>query len=173
MALRLNATELSNNIRIVLIMGVAGAGKTTVGRLLAERLHWSFYDADDFHSPENKAKMASGVPLTDADRGPWLAAIRKEMEACRAGSRGAVFACSALKERYRKGLLSSEVLLAFLKADPETIIRRVMTREDHYMKAGMVQSQFAALEPPADALELDATLEPARIVDVIASRIVG
>jgi len=152
-------------------MGVAGAGKTTVGRKLAARLGWLFRDGDDFHSAANKAKMAAGIPLDDDDRGPWLETIRRQMEECRAGGRSAVFACSALKARYRAQLLGPVDLLVYLKTDPATAAARVARRKGHYMKSGLVRSQFAALEPPREALQLDARLKPERIVDQIVARL--
>jgi gluconokinase len=151
-------------------MGVAGSGKTTVGQGLASALGWPYFEADDFHSAANKAKMAAGTPLDDTDRAPWLATIRSEIDACRTAGRNAVFTCSALKEKYRQVLMEGapEVSLVYLVGDPATIGARVSQREGHYMKAGMVQSQFAALEPPHDALAFDtAVLRSPEIVAAI------
>jgi gluconokinase len=151
-------------------MGVAGSGKTTVGRALAESLGWPYFEADDFHSAANKAKMAAGTPLDDGDRAPWLAAIRAEIDTCRATGRSAVFTCSALKEKYRHALMhgAPEVTLVYLHSDPATIGERVAGRKGHYMKAGMVESQFAALEPPAGALTFDVSAQrPPAIIAAI------
>ena len=152
--------------RIILLMGVAGSGKTTVGRLLAAGLNWPYFEADDFHSAANKDKMSRGIPLTDDDRAPWLAAIRARIDECIAAHQSAVFTCSALKERYRKILKgnTSAITLVYLAGDPATIQARVNQREAHYMKANMVQSQFAALEVPADALTLDIQQPPEALV---------
>ena len=155
-------------------MGVAGSGKTTVGRGLAEALGWPYFEADDFHSAANKAKMTAGTPLDDTDRAPWLAAIRAEIDTCRATSRSAVFTCSALKEKYRRILMDDapEVTLVYLSGDPATIAERVAQRSGHYMKAGMVESQFAALEPPAGALTFDTrTQRPPEIIAAIRRRL--
>lgn len=165
---------MANTAQIVLLMGVAGSGKTTVGRGLADALGWPYFEADDFHSAANKAKMAAGTPLDDTDRAPWLAAIRAEIDACRAAGRSAVFTCSALKEKYRRVLMDGapEVTLVHLSGDPATIAGRVAQRQGHYMKAGMVESQFAALEPPAGALTFDIrTLRPAEIIATLRARL--
>ena len=147
-------------------MGVAGSGKTTIGRRLATGLGWPYFEADDFHSVANKDKMARGLPLDDRDRAPWLAAIRTTMDDCLATGRNAVFTCSALKNKYRRNLLDgvTGVSLVYLAGDLATMQTRVNQREGHYMKTGMVQSQFDALEVPADALTLDARLAPEVIV---------
>lgn len=153
-------------IRIIVLMGVAGCGKTTVGRLLAAELGWGFRDADDFHPPANIAKMSRGQPLTDADRAPWLAALRRQIEDCLGRDSHAVVACSALKESYRRKLLVEplRVKLVYLTGDPALLEQRLRQRRDHFMKPGMLASQFAALEPPADALTVDIAAEPAEIV---------
>src|SRR6478735_4698559 len=151
---------------IILLMGVAGSGKTTIGRLLATQLGWPYHEADDFHSAANKAKMGRGQPLDDTDRAPWLAAIRAAMDDCSAHSRSAVFTCSALKERYRHVLTNGlpGARLVFLTGDPALLLARLQGRTGHYMKAGMLDSQFAILEPPRDALTLDVQLTPAELV---------
>ena len=152
--------------RIILLMGVAGSGKTTVGRLLATGLDWPYFEADDFHSAANKEKMSRGIPLNDEDRAPWLAAIRARIDECLAAGRCAVFTCSALKEKYRQVLMGGApaVTLVYLAADAATIQARVSQREAHFMKAGMVQSQFATLEVPANAITVDARESPEAIV---------
>jgi len=150
-------------------MGVAGSGKTTIGRRVAEHFGWPYFEADDFHTIEAKAKMGSGIPLTDDDRTPWLAAIRAKMDACRTAGQSAVFTCSGLKERYRAVLLggTTDVTPVFLTADFDTIMERVSRRRGHYMKADMVRSQFEALEPPADGLTLDVRTPLDEVVQTI------
>lgn len=156
---------------IIIIMGVAGSGKTTIGRALAEATKRPYFEADDFHPAENVAKMSRGMPLDDADRTPWLATIRLKIDECLAAGRPAVFSCSALKQSYRLVLQRGEQRIAFihLQVDPALALARVSARPGHYMKSNMVESQFAALEPPADALVVDAGAEPTRIVALIRS----
>jgi len=137
-------------------MGVCGCGKTTVGEALAGALGWPFFDADDFHPPANVAKMASGHPLDDADRWPWLDRIADEMRQILARSGHAVLACSALKEAYRNRLRrAGDVRIVYLKGDEATIAARLAARQHKYMPASLLSSQFAALEEPADALVVD------------------
>lgn len=134
---------------IVVIGGVAGSGKTTIGEQLAARLGWDFADGDAFHPAANVAKMQAGQPLTDADRGPWLAAVTAWMDGVLAGGRPAVLACSALKRRYREQLLAGrDAVIAFLEIDPDAGRRRVAARHGHFFAGELVASQFAALEPP-------------------------
>jgi gluconokinase len=150
-------------------MGVAGSGKTTIGRALAAALGWEYHEADDFHSAANKEKMGRGLPLDDADRAPWLAAIRAAMQACLAAGRPAVFTCSALKTRYRDVLLGDlpGVALVHLTGDPALLLSRLQGRAGHYMKPEMLASQLATLEPPAEALSLDVANPPAQLVAAI------
>jgi gluconokinase len=142
---------------IILLMGVTGAGKTTVGRALAEQLHWRFADADDYHSPANIARMHTGIALTDADRAPWLQALQNAiLQWIRAGE-SVVLACSALKAAYRETLVvSPAVKLVYLKADEALITARVSARTGSYMNPQLVPSQFATLEEPRDALIVNA-----------------
>jgi gluconokinase len=155
--------------RIILIMGVAGSGKTTIGQQLAAGLGWPYFEADDFHPAANREKMAAGQPLDDADRAPWLAAIRRQMDACRAAGQSAVFTCSALKEQYRTVLLdgAETATLVYLAGDYTTLQRRLEERTGHYMKASLLPSQLATLEVPAQALTIDIRLDPAAIVAAI------
>jgi gluconokinase len=153
---------------IILIMGVQGSGKTTVGRALASRLGWRFRDADEFHSEANKAKMAAGIALTDEDRAPWLAAIRAEMDRANAEHRNLVITCSALKEKYREQLVAPGSRLVFLRGDPELIAARINARPHHFANARLLASQFAQLEEPKDALVIDVS----HTVDEIVSEIV-
>jgi len=137
-------------------MGVCGCGKTTVGRSLAEDLGWPFYDADDFHPEANVAKMASGQPLTDDDRWPWLDRIADELRRVLAHGGHAVLACSALKQAYRARLeRAGDVRIVYLKGDQATIAPRLAGRQHKYMPASLLQSQFAVLEEPTDALVVD------------------
>ena len=141
---------------ILVLMGVCGCGKTTVGEALAGALGWPFFDADDFHPTANVAKMASGHPLDDADRWPWLDRIADEMRQILARSGHAVLACSALKEAYRNRLRrAGDVRIVYLKGDEATIAARLAARQHKYMPASLLSSQFAALEEPADALVVD------------------
>jgi gluconokinase len=155
--------------KIILITGVAGSGKTTVGRQLATELGWPYHEADDFHSAANKEKMGRGQPLDDTDRAPWLAAIRAAMDDCRAAGRSAVFSCSALKESYRRFLLDGApgTTLVFLTGDRGTLQARLAQRSGHYMKPAMLESQLAILEPPADALAFDVAQTPDELVAAI------
>src|SRR5215510_2954986 len=155
------------------VMGVSGSGKTSVGKSLAEQLGWDFYDADDFHLPENVAKMASGIPLTDSDRAPWLATLHELISACLKQNRPGVLACSALREHYREQLLegNEHVQLIYLKGSYELIWSRMEGRKDHYMKPDMLQSQFDALEEPKDALTVDVSKSVGEIVQEILKRI--
>jgi gluconokinase len=147
-------------------MGVAGSGKTTIGRALAASLGWNFRDADEFHPPANIAKMSAGQPLTDADRAPWLAAIRAHLDEKITRGENAVVTCSALKENYRAQLVTdpARVKLVHLTGDPALLASRIAGRTDHFMKPGMLASQLAALEPPRDALTVDVAAAPEKIV---------
>jgi gluconokinase len=155
----------SGPLTVIVLMGVAGSGKTTVGRELAAELGWEFLDGDNFHPAANVAKMAAGVPLDDADRAPWLAAVRDEIARRLAGGRPAVFACSALKERYRRelGLGSDRVKLVFLHGEYSLILDRLRHRQGHFMKESLLRSQFEALEIPAQALTVDVRQGPPEI----------
>lgn len=158
---------------IVIVMGVAGSGKTTIGRRLAEVLDWPFYDADDLHPPANVAKMAAGLPLTDADRLPWLQELRRLIERHRAAGHDTVIACSALKESYREILAGDVEGISFvhLTGSPELIRRRLEQRQGHFLKAALLDSQLAALEPPADAVTVDVAGGPEEIVAEIRRRL--
>jgi len=153
---------------IIVIMGVSGAGKTTVGRLLAEELGWKFYDADDFHSAANKDKMSRGVPLTDEDRADWLAVLRSLLHQNIEASQSIVWACSALKQEYQDVLrVSKEVHFVYLQGTYQQIKARLKERKDHYMKPEMLASQFAILNEPNDALTINISKTPKEIVAVI------
>ena len=157
---------------VIVLMGVAASGKTTVGRMLAEELGWTFYDADDFHPHANVEKMSRGAPLDDEDRRPWLETLRELIKECLSLGRDAVLACSALKESYRERLLVDErVRLAYLDAERELIRERLNERSGHFMKARMLDSQFAALEEPEASTHYDASRPPAELVREIRERL--
>lgn len=154
------------------VMGVSGSGKTSVGRELAAHLGCPFYDADDFHPPENVAKMSAGSPLTDEDRAPWLAALATLIDDHVAAGEIAVLACSALKERYREQLrVSPCVRFIYLAGSFDCIWERMSARADHYMRPEMLRSQFAALEPPSAADALIVDIEPP--LDQVIKRILA
>lgn len=155
---------------LFVVMGVSGSGKTTVGRALAARLGCPFYDGDDFHPPANVAKMANGTPLNDADREPWLARLADLLKEHEAKGETAVLACSALKHQYRKQLhVSEKVQFVYLAGSFDLIWQRMSQRVAHYMKADMLRSQFATLEPPAaqEAIQVAIDQDVAVIVDQI------
>ena len=153
---------------IIVIMGVTGSGKTTIGTLLASRLDCQFADADDFHSPANKAKMHSGIPLTDADRLPWLAAMHEQMKKWIAARQSAVLACSALKESYRQVLWTGpEARFVYLKGSYELIAERLRGRTGHFADEHILAGQFRDLEKPEDTLTVDIHSTPDKIVDEI------
>jgi len=152
---------------IILLMGVQGSGKTTVGRALAEHLGWRFADADEFHPPENIAKMAAGIPLDDRDRAPWLRALRAEIDRSLADRSNLVLTCSALKERYRQRLLTDGVALVYLRGTRELIASRLKSRAGHFAKLDLLNSQFADLEEPTNALTIDVSSSVGEIVKEI------
>lgn len=154
---------------IVVVMGVSGAGKTTIGEALARRLGWRFIDADDYHPPENVAKMAAGTPLEDEDRWPWLDRLNLILK----NEKNAVIACSALKEAYRERLTDglANLRIAYLHGTPELIRSRMKARPHRYMPASLLDSQFAALEPPVHAIAIDVAAEPSACVAEIVSRL--
>lgn len=135
---------------VLVVMGVSGSGKTTVGTLLAGRLHWRFAEADDFHPAANIAKMRSGTPLNDADRLPWLRAIAAQIDQWRAEDTNGIVTCSALKRRYRDIVVGDrpEVRLVYLKGDRDLITHRLAARHGHFMPVSLLDSQFADLEEP-------------------------
>lgn len=156
-------------------MGVSGTGKTTVGKLLAEHLNLPFMDADDFHPEKNVEKMSKGIPLDDSDRKPWLSKLRKEIE-LQNRQGGAVLACSALKKTYRdilSGSKQNDVRFIYLKGDRETILNRMNQREDHYMPASLLDSQFNTLEEPSpdEAIHIHIDPPPHEIVKEIIKKL--
>ena len=150
---------------IVVLMGVSGSGKTTIGELLAQRLGWPFIEGDDYHPRENVAKMAAGIPLEDADRWPWLDALNQRIR----GERNAVVTCSALKESYRQRLLAGvkDARVVYLHAPKALIAKRVAERKHKFMPASLLESQFATLEPPAGAIDIDVSGDPQDSVEAI------
>jgi gluconokinase len=157
---------------IVILMGPAGVGKTTIGELLASQMSWEFADADNFHPPANIEKMAHGIPLGDADRLPWLHALRDAMLQWDAQHRSVVLACSALKRRYRDILqINSSVKLVYLKGSYELLRARLHARKGHYATEAILDGQFADLEEPADAIVVDAAEPPKQIVAEVRQRL--
>lgn len=159
---------------VVVIMGVAGSGKTTVGEALALRTGWPFRDADDFHSPANRAKMHAGIPLTDEDREPWLQAIHDQIALwLRDGVHGIV-TCSALKESYRSALTEGaspgSVHFVFLTGPASVIQERMEARRGHFMPESLLPSQLATLEPPYDAIQISITQTiPAMVEEILSA----
>jgi gluconokinase len=153
---------------VIILMGVSGAGKTIVGRLLATAVRYQFYDADDFHPPANIDKMKRGIPLDDADRQPWLETLGALVRRCLAAHMDAVLACSALKKAYRHYLLiEPHTRLVYLKADQDLIRERLLQRRGHFMHPTLVESQFDTLEEPQDGFWVNAALSPTDIVTTI------
>ncbi len=154
-------------------MGVAGSGKTTVGRALAECLGWDFVEGDALHPPANVERMARGEPLTDRDRAPWLAALREAITDHLDADRPAVVVASALKRRYRQALMGDDprVLLVFLEISPPLAARRLASRGGHFFGPALAASQFAALEPPAGALTLPADAPVPELVERVRRRL--
>lgn len=161
---------------VIVVMGVAGAGKTLIGEMLAEKLHGVFADADSFHSQSNKAKMAAGTALTDEDRRPWLQAMRSAIQSWLAEGGVHVLACSALKNSYRDILqCDKRVHFIYLKVGKQLATHRLQARPGHYMKSNMVDSQFATLEEPDEtaAISIDARQTPTEILDEICKRLLA
>jgi gluconokinase len=163
--------------KFFIVMGVAGCGKSTIGEQLAVRLGWPFLEGDQLHPPENIEKMTHGVPLTDADRLPWLQAIAKRIAEWRDGGKSGVVTCSALRDSYRKIITDGfpDVCFIYLRADRALIAQRFAERRGHFMPASLIASQFETLEEPKpdeNALTLDVA-EPVSILVEIVARVVG
>jgi len=160
---------------VVIIFGVSGAGKTTLGKLLARELGWVFYEADDFHSPANVEKMHAGIPLTDEDRRPWLESLRDLVKRSLAAGENAILACSVLKKRYRDCLhVGADVRFVYLRGGYELIANQQRHRRGHFMNPALLQSQFADLEEPRPAegaIVIELGRSPNELVDQIKSRL--
>ena len=156
---------------VLIVMGVVGAGKTTVGALLARRLGWDFTDADDLHPPTNVEKIRRGMGLSDADRAPWLAALRHAIEQWNRVGANVVLACSALKHAYRERLRTGSVQFVYLKASSELILTRLGGRHGHFASATILASQFSDLEEPAGAITVEVDKTPEAIVSEIMEKI--
>lgn len=161
--------------RAIIVMGVSGAGKTIVGQTLARAIGWTFADADDFHSAENKAKMHRGIGLTDADRAPWLASLRAHLERELAAGHRIVLACSALKQAYRESLTppgtTGGVRFVYLRVPRSVLHQRLADRHHAFATPALLDSQLATLEEPNDALDVDGTRPIPEIVDFIRTNI--
>ena len=154
--------------KIIIIMGVAGCGKSTIGSMLAHELGWDFYDADDFHSESNRMKMTKNIPLTDEDRTDWLDSLRSLIGQNIQNEKSIVLACSALKKSYRDILMINEqVEFIYLRGTYEQIEARLLQRSGHFMSAKMLASQFDILEEPQDALTIDISHTPQEIISII------
>jgi gluconokinase len=157
---------------IIIVMGVTGAGKSTIGLLLAAQLGWKFADADDYHPPSNVEKMRQGIPLTDDDRGPWLDRLHHEITAWIAANRNVVLACSALKRAYRDQLaVGPEVRFVYLKGSPDLIASRVRQRHGHFAGEQILAAQFADLEEPTDAVMVEISAPPQQIVNEVRTKL--
>ncbi len=154
-------------------MGVSGSGKTTIGKLLSERLAWPFFDADDFHPPENIEKMGRGLSLDDCDRQSWLRALRQLLETLQQSQTSAIVTCSALKASYRQFLQEGIIGLhwIYLKGSYQQIRDRLQQRQSHFMQASLLSSQFAILEEPEDAIAIDISQSPEAISTQIIAQI--
>jgi gluconokinase len=157
----------------LIVMGVSGCGKTTIGKLLAEKLGWPFYDGDDFHTPANVARMSQGIPLDDEDRADWMAELADLIRDSMQNGQSGVLACSALKQCYRDQLCLDPVQVKFiyLKGNYELIHSRMQSRPGHYMKPDMLDSQFTTLEEPGDAITVEISQSPEEIAALAIHRL--
>ncbi len=160
---------------IVIVFGVSGAGKTTIGKLLAKHLGWRFLEADDFHPRGNIEKMRDGLPLTDKDRWPWLKLLREQIERSLAANENAVLACSALKRKYRERLrVSNNVKFVLLRGDYALVEKQLHSRRGHFMNSDLLRSQFADLEEPEsdeDAVTIELGRTPEELVEEIETKL--
>jgi gluconokinase len=154
--------------QVIIVMGVSGSGKTTIGSMLAHDLGWQFYDADDFHPPANREKMSQGIPLNDEDRADWLKSLQTLIHKNIEEGASCVLACSALKQRYREMLAVNEkARFVYLRGSYEQVKTRMKRRKDHYMPVQLLQSQFEALEEPQEAVIVDISNSPEEIIKFI------
>ncbi len=163
MSLQAGRAEIASPLAVMVVMGVSGSGKSTIGALLARRLRWEFEDADWLHPAANIDKMHNGIPLTDEDRRPWLEAVAAWIDKTRSSGGHAIVACSVLKRRYRDVLIGerTDVRLVYLKGDETLIARRIATRHEHFMPRSLLRSQFEALEEPGpDETPVTVSIEP-------------
>ncbi|MBD2041667.1 gluconokinase [Microcoleus sp. FACHB-672] len=158
---------------IVLVMGVSGSGKSTIGLLLAQSLNWHFSDADAFHPPANIEKMSRSIPLDDADRQPWIEELQRAIDGWLQEDKNVVLACSALKDRYRQLLVRDRerMKVVYLKGSFEAIEQRLRLRADHFMKSDLLRSQFDSLEEPQEGIYADVTEPPATLVENIRTQL--
>jgi gluconokinase len=156
---------------IAIVMGVVGAGKTTIGKLLAAQMQWEFADADDFHSASNVAKIRSGIPLDDQDREPWLQSLHEAIMKWTSASRNVVLACSALKRAYRARLAAPGVRFVYLRGDAELIGGRIRSRHGHFAGEASLASQLADLEEPENAVTVSIAAPPDKIVAEIRKQL--
>ena len=158
---------------ILVLFGVSGSGKTTIGRLLAQELDWNFYDADDFHPTSNVEKMRQGLPLAEANRWPWLERLRELLTQGIARKEELILACSALKEEYRKYLhINDEIKWIFLKGEYQLIADRIQDRRGHFMNPNLLRDQFEVLEEPrGNAVVIDIAADPTTIVERIRNKL--
>ena len=156
---------------VLVLMGVVGSGKTTVGKLLAMELGWKFADADDFHSPASIEKIRRGVSLDNHDRAPWLSALRNAIEQWSAAKQNAVLACSALKRSYRDQLRAGPVQFVYLKGSYELILSRLRSRHGHFASESILASQFADIEEPDDAITVAVDQTPEAIAAKIRAQL--
>ncbi|AXC11857.1 Gluconokinase [Acidisarcina polymorpha] len=160
---------------IVILMGVTGTGKTTVGKLLASRTGWPFAEGDDYHSEANKQKMHAGIPLNDEDRAPWLATLHDVLYGWYQQGKSGILACSALKQAYRdtlsSGIPRDDYRFVLLEVSREHIAERLSHRTNHYMNPGLLDSQFATLEVPSDAIRVSAEGTPEETVALILDQL--
>ena len=158
---------------VLVVMGVSGSGKTTIGQALSRRLGYEFVEGDEFHSRANREKMRAGVPLNDVDRGPWLEALRFRINALLARQGNAIITCSALKRAYRKVLRRDGVQFIYLKVDPSILRSRLARRQGHFFNPALLESQLATLEEPRDALTVNADASDLQVVNDIIGQLGG
>lgn len=158
---------------VLILMGVSGTGKSTIGQALSEKLNWPYFEGDKFHSPANVEKMRAGIPLNDDDRGPWLLSIRTAIEEHLASAGSAIFACSALKASYREILQKEDkrIKFIFLHASYELILSRMNSRKHEYMPASLLKSQFETLEEPKNAIKVSVNQAVDKIVEEILEKL--